>query len=253
MKRTIIITATAFITALIAFSAVMVLPLVLTPAPPAETATTNGGRQGFCWVVVHDEGRLTGLIRITADTTTKRIQVVGYPPETEVVYGVEVTTAAAMFSRYRERVTSMIDAGDTVMFSVDGLTSMMGRLVGNLPLNLRETAAGLTAGRHAVTPLQVAALLRHDDYEDGGMEQARIHAEVMTEFLQRVLIPSADLSAVFAVVTEYSDTRLHIAQFAAIESDLPLLCTGASYTAAVAAGEMTGVGERRRFVCRSIE
>ena len=250
--RTVAITAAAFVMAFLLFGGVMLLPLLVSDEPTPQATAGEQGQQGFLWVVVHDEGRLTALLQLVADTEQPSLRVVGYPPECEVVYGVEVTTAAALYEQHGAQVATMIRPGEVLELSVSGVSALMGRLSGNLPLTLRQDVAGLTAGTYSVTPLQAAAILRFAEWEDGGVGAARIHAQLAAMFLNRVLTEGRDTEAAFRVLTDCCDTRLRISQFAAAEELLEALCRlndGTLCTADVVPGAMVGTGERLRYVC----
>ncbi len=250
MKKRLTV-ALSFVLSAALFSLVMLRPLWRQPEEAAQSADGTGGVRRSVWVVFHDSERLTGLVRVFTDTRSMTVEAVGYPPHTEILYGVEITTAERLFADEGTAVATRIAEDEVIGLSVGAAVSLMGRLSGNLPLTLPQAVGELPAGELTLTPLQAARVLRFTAWEQGGVAQAQMHAELTAAFLRQTMTLSCEPADAFGVLTEVCDGRLHISQFAAVEDELRDFCaqTDVRCTARVAPGATVGVGERYRYVC----
>lgn len=246
LSRTAVTVAGAFLLSFVLFGLVLLLPGVIAKLKPDDEPEQVAGARGVqrqTWLLFHEGKRLTGLVRFTTDTRTMTVTAVGYPPQTEVIDGVEVTTAAAVYARDGERAAALIDPLPVLSFSVDGAAALMGQVAGNLPLTLAQTVGDLPAGRLTLTPLQAAEVLRFEGYEQGGVEAARVHTALVAAFCNRALTAAANFESAFRALSATCDTRLNISQFEAVRDDLAALGaanTGSLCTARVVSGTLTG-------------
>ena len=90
----------AFVLSLLAFGLIFLLPVLserLTPDDIPEEVLGERGVERSIWLLFHDGDTLTGLVKLITDTRTMTVEAVGYPPGTELIDGVTVTTAAALY------------------------------------------------------------------------------------------------------------------------------------------------------------
>ncbi len=246
----------AFFLSLAVFTAVLFLPSVLAKLRSAENTADEPavGTSGFersAWVVLHDADTLVSLLRVYTDTRTMTVRVVGYPPQTEVIHGTDVTTAKAVYREQGEAVTALIEPDEVLSLSVDAAAALVGEWVGNIPVVLSQPVYSLPSGELTVTPLQTAQLLRYTAWEQGMVEQASIAAQLTAAVLERVLVSKNDLQTVFGAVATVSDTRLHVSQYAAVCEDLQDLAENRTEnfcTPSVVAGYTVGTLDQLRYV-----
>lgn len=254
LTRTWVTVAGAFVLSLLAFGFILLIPFLtarLAPENIPEEVMGERGAQRSAWLVFHEGDTLTGFVKVTTDTRKAVVTVVGYPPQCEIIDGVTTTTAAKLYADRGERVVQAIEELPMISLPVGGAVSLIGRISGNLPFILPQAVGTLPEGALTLTPLQVAAVLRFDGWERGGVGQAWAHAELICAFLNRGLTPSCDIQDAFGSLTAVCDNALHISQFEAVRDDLSRLADaneGSMCIAQVAAGYMTGYGENQRYV-----
>ena len=206
----------------------------------SEEVSGVHGVSRSAWVLLHDERRLQGLLSVTIDTAKLTVDAVVYPPETEVTDGTMVTTAATVFAERGERVVDLIAEDETVVLSLGGAAMLIRELSGNLPLTLPRAVGEIPRGAVTLTPLQAAAVLRFEDY-GGCVAKATVTAELARSFFERLLRRLGDTERAFGCLTEASESRLSVAQFAAVRDEWEALAAAeAVCTARVAAGYTTG-------------
>ncbi len=254
LSRTPVTVAGAFILSLLAFGFVLLIPFItewLAPDEAPEEVLGERGVERSAWVVFHDGENLTGMVKLVSDTRTMTMNAVGYPPQTEIIDGVTVTTAAALYPERGERVAVLIEELPVLSLSVSGAASLMGQLSGNLPMALPQAVGSLPAGTLTLPPLQAETVLKFDGWERGGVEQAWVHAQLTATFLNRTLTDTLDLDTAFGKLTAVCDVKLNVSQLEKVRDDLAALGTandGAICEARVVSGYMTGIGERQRYV-----
>ncbi len=253
LTRTRVTVAGAFLLSLLVFGMIMLLPFILDrlDAVPEEVLGERGVERSV-WIVFHDGDTLTGLVKLITDTRTMTASAVGYPPQTELVDGVTVTTAAALYPTWGERVATELTEYAVLSLSIDGAAALIGRVSGNLPMILPQAVGRLPAGELTLAPLQAAEVLAFDGWEQGGVGQAWAHAQLTAAFLNRTLTDTLNVDTAFGELTAVCDTRLSISQLEAVRDDLLALGTandGAICEARVASGYMTGTKEQQRYVC----
>ena len=251
-SRTPITVAGAFVLSLLGFGLMMFLPLVaayMTPDEVPEEVLGERGVERSMWVVFHDGDTLTGFVKVITDTRTMTVSVVGYPPQTEIVDGVRLTTAEALYSTRGERVVTELEDLTVLSLPITGAATLVGSVSGNLPLTLPQPVGSLPAGEVMLTPLQAGDVLTFDGWEQGGVGQAWAHAQLTAAFLSRTLTDTLNVEAAFGVLTAVCDTRLNVSQLEAIRGEWAALCL-CRVEARVVAGYMTGVKENRRYVCK---
>lgn len=242
--------AGAFVLSLFAFGLIFLLPLIsgrMTPDDTPEEVIGERGMERSVWLLFHDGDTLTGLVKLITDTRTMTVEAVGYPPQTELVDGVTVTTAAALYPAWGERVATELDDLTVLSLPIGGAARLIGRLSGNLPLTLPQAVGTLPEGELTLTPLQAAEVLTFDEWERGGVGKAWAHAALVAAFLQRTLTDSLNADAAFGELTAVCDTRLNISQLEAVRGELTVLAD-CRVSARVAAGYMTGTAENQRYV-----
>ena len=254
-RRDSVTVAGAFFLSLAVFTAVLLLPSLLsrlqTNEPAEEEVLGTRGMERSAWVILHDADTLVALLRVYTDTRTMTVRVVGYPPQTEVVSGTAVTTAEAVYRTQGEQVTEYLETDEVLSLSVDHAAALMGEWAGNVSLVLPQAVYALPAGELTVTPLQAAQLLRFTEWEQGMVGQAAVAAELTAAVLTQVLTPTADLAALFGASASVSDTSLHISQYAAVCEDLEELAKNHAKdfcTAQVITGYTVGIDGDRRYV-----
>lgn len=253
LTRTWVTVVGAFLLSLLAFGMIMVLPFVIHGSDeiPEEVLGERGVERSV-WIVYHDGNTLTGLVKLITDTRTMTVSAVGYPPQTEIVDGVTVTTAEALYPTWGERVATELTECAVLSLSINGARALVGCMSGNLPMTLPQAVGSLPKGELTLAPLQIAEVLRFDGWEQGGVGQAWAHAQLTAAFLNQTLTDTLDLETAFGELTAACDTRLHISQLEAVRDELAALGSannGAICRAQVAAGYMTGVKEKQRYVC----
>lgn len=254
ISRTSVTVAGAFVLSLLAFGLVMLLPLIaerMTPDDQPEEVSGERGVERSMWIVFHEDDRLTGLVKLITDTRTMTVSAVGYPPQTEIIDGVTLTTAAALYPAWGERVATEMEKIAVLSLPIRGAATLIGRVSGNLPVTLPQMVGSLPAGELTLTPLQTAEVLTFDDWEQGGVGQAWAHAQLTATFLNRALTDTLDVDSAFGELTAVCDTRLSVSQLEAVRDELTALAAvndGAICKARVVSGYMTGTDERQRYV-----
>ncbi len=242
--------AGAFALSLLAFGLIFLLPLLserLTPDDTPEEVLGERGVERSVWLLFHDGDTLTGLVKLIADTRTMTVEAVGYPPQTELIDGVTVTTAARLYPAWGERVATELDDMTALSLPIGGAATLIARVSGNLSTALPQAVGSLPKGELTLTPLQAAEVLTFDGWEQGGVGQAWAHAELTAAFLRRTLTDTLNADAAFGELTAVCDTRLNIAQLEAVRGELGALAD-CRISARVAAGYMTGTAENQRYV-----
>lgn len=242
----------AFLASVAAFGLVFVIPLITNPSKqqnqPQEVLGSTG-KQRTVWVLFHDEGKLLGSVAVIGDTRTVTLQTVGIPAETQVIKATTLTTLQKLFEEEGETAVKELakqiefDADGVICLSVNAVTECVRRISGNIPFTLSEQVGRLPALEVTLTPLQVADLLRYNEWTQGMSGRAHVYAQLTALFLEQSL--KKDVKKSFGVLTEVADSRLHISQFAAIEDDLRIL-SNVSCTVSVAAGYQSG-GEKEPY------
>ncbi len=248
--RTPMTVAGAFVLSLLAFGLVMLLPLVaehMTPDEMPEEVLGERGVERSLWLLFHDGDTLTGLVKLITDTRTMTVEAVGYPPGTELIDGVTVTTAAARYPTWGERVATELENLTVLTLPIGGAATLIGRVSGNLPITLPQAVGSLPEGELTLTPLQAAEVLTFDEWEQGGVGQAWAHAQLTAAFLQRTLTDTVNAESAFGELTAVCETRLNISQLEAVKGELTALAD-CRISARVAGGYMTGTAENQRYV-----
>lgn len=251
LTRTSVTVAGAFVLSLLAFGLIFLLPLVserMTPDDTPEEVLGERGVERSVWLLFHDGDTLTGLVKLITDTRTMTVSTVGYPPQTEIIDGVTVTTAEALYPAWGERVATALEKLTVLSFPIDGAAALIGRVSGNLPITLPQAVGSLPKGELTLAPLQAAEVLRFDGWEQGGVGQAWAHAHLTAAFLNRTLTDTPNVDLAFGELTAVCDTRLNISQLEAARGEIEALAASRC-EARVAAGYMTGTKENQRYVC----
>lgn len=238
----------AFLMSVLAFGMVFVFPLVTkqltekTPNNPQEVLGTTG-KQRTVWVLFHDNGTLLGTVAVIGDTRTVTLQTIGIPVEIQMFQETRLLTLQQLFAQEGETAATKLarqigwDADGVICLSIEAATDCVRRISGNLSYTLSEPVGRLPASSLTLTPLQVADVLRYNEWSQGMSGRAEIYAQLTALFLEKAL--KKDAKNVFGVLTDVADSRLHISQFAAVEDDLKVL-SNVSCTFSVAAGRQSG-------------
>lgn len=251
LTGTTVTVAGAFVLSLLAFGLIFLLPVLserLTPDDIPEEVLGERGVERSIWLLFHDGDTLTGLVKLITDTRTMTVEAVGYPPGTELIDGVTVTTAHALYPAWGDRVATELENLTVISLPIGGAAALIGRVSGNLPLVLPQAVGSLPKGELTLTPLQAAEVLTFDGWERGGVDQAWAHAQLTAAFLQRTLTDTLDADSAFGELAAVCDTRLNISQLEAVRGELTALAD-CRISARVAAGYMTGTAETQRYVC----
>ncbi len=241
----------SFVGSCVLFGAIFSVPFWKRSPSNTVAAPREEGVRRSAWVVFHDKDTLTGLVRVATDTSAMTVEIVGYPVNTEVIDGVEITNAQVLYAKRGADIVRKIADDELLVLSVSGAVSLMGRVSGNLTITLPQAVGTLPMGAMTLTPLQAAQVMRYTDWEQGEVAAAQMYATLTAAFLRRVLCGQYTALDGFGFLTEVCDSRLHIMQFAAVEQDWEALRqTGEAVriTDRVAGGATVGVGERRRYV-----
>ncbi len=252
LTRTSVTVAGAFVLSLLAFGLIMLLPFILDRSDEVpEEVLGERYVERSVWIVFHDGDTLTGLVKLTTDTRTMTMCAVGYPPQTEIVDGVTLTTAAEVYPAFGEQVATKLEQLAVLSLPIDGAAALVGRVSGNLSLTLPQAVGGLPQGDLTLAPLQVTEVLTFDGWEQGGVGQAWAHAQLTAAFLNRTLTDTLNVEAAFGVFTAVCDTRLNISQLEVVRDELEAFAAagdGMICEARVSAGYMTGVKGTQRYV-----
>ncbi len=251
LSRTPTTVAGAFLLSLLAFGFIMLLPLIverMTPGDQPEEVLGERGVERSMWLLFHDGDTLTGLVKLITDTRTLTVRAVGYPPQTELIDGVKLTTAEALYPTWGERVATELDELTVLSLPIRGVAALVSSVSGNLPITLPQMVGSLPAGEVTLTPLQIAEVLTFDEWEQGGVGQAWAHAQVTIAFLSRTLTDTLNVDAAFGELTAVCDTRLNVSQLETVRGEIEALAAS-RYEARVAAGYMIGTKENQRYVC----
>ncbi len=247
----------AFVLSLAVFSAAFLIPWFIAQWDRPEPADVVGeqGHTRTMWLLLHDGDTLTSAIWICGDTRTLTVDVVGYPAQTEVVYS---TALCPLWQCYREVQTESVSyleavsgrtADAAISLSVDAFASFVSQLGNGIPYNLPEPVGMLPQGEQLLTPLQIADVLRFDEWGDTVTGQATANATVVMTVIDRYLNERCDLDAAFRALTALCEQHLTIAQFTVVRPDLQTLAgDGVVCTATVPSGRVTGVDKFRRYV-----
>lgn len=246
----------SFLLSTVAFGLVFILPLIIKTVQreptdiPREVVGTNG-QQRTVWVLFHDNGTLSGAVAVIGDTRTVTLQTVGVPVETQMSRETRLVTLQEVFAQEGETAVTKLaeqtewDADGVICLSIEAATECVRQISGNLAYTLPEPVGRLPASSVTLTPLQVADVLRYNQWSQGVSGRAHVYAELTALFLDKAL--KKDAKTVFGVLTEVSDSRLHISQFAAVEDDLKIL-SDTSCTVSVAAGRQSGDEKQSYYV-----
>ncbi len=238
----------SFVLSAFVFGVVLVLPLLTKQQKnemqnePQEVLGATG-KQRTVWVLFHDNETLTGAVAVIGDTRTMTLQVVGVPVETQTKSGTRLLTLQQVFSEEGETAVSKLinetewESDGILCLSLNAVTECVRQISGNLSYTLSEPVGRLPASSVTLTPLQVADVLRYNEWSQGMIGRAHIYAQLTALFLEKAL--KKDVKKAFGVLTEVSDSRLHVSQFAAIEDDLKSL-SNVSCTVSVATGQQSG-------------
>lgn len=252
------VTATvAFFVSLAVFSATFLIPRFIAqwdrPAP-AEVVGEQG-RTRSVWLLLHEGDRLTSAVWIGGDTATLTIDVVGYPANTEVVYS---TALCPLWQCYREtdvacttylEAVSGRTADATISLSADAFAAFTARLGNGISYTLPEPVGMLPQGQQQLMPLQIADVLRFDEWEDTVTGQATANADIVKIVIDRYLNTQCDLDAAFRALTALCEQHLTIAQFTVLRPDLETLAgDGVVCTSSVPQGHLSGIDKYRRYV-----
>ncbi len=248
-----------FLAALPLFAVVLLLPLlkVYQVTPYSETAN-EPGKVRSALLLIHDgENNLTGAVCVKTDTVRMRVDVIGYPKQTEVTNGTSLCTLqvcyAALGSKTGERLSAVTgDTYDAVWrLSADGVGEFVSRLGGGVAYTLPETVGLLQAGEQLLTAPQLAELLCYSGWKTPAEGQAAMHSGIVGAVIDRFLTPQYDLTSSFNALTAVCDDRITVAQFTVIKDELVQLSqsnTRGICRASVAQGKTAGVGESERYV-----
>ncbi|MBO5928610.1 MAG: hypothetical protein J6Q42_01160 [Clostridia bacterium] len=256
MTKNSITVAIAFLLSLLAFGCVFVLPLLTktlinTPDNPNKEVSGTTGKQRTIWLLFHDEGTLLGTVAVVGDTRTLTLQTIGIPAETEITSGTQLITLQEAFQKEGEKVAELLakqtemDIDGTITLSVSAVTECIRRISGNLSYTLTEPVGRLPASTLTLTPLQIADIFRYNQWSQGVRGRAQIYAELTALFLEKAL--KKDTQSTFGILSEVSDSRLHISGFVAIQDDLALL-KNTSCTSKVAEGKVSGNEQSPHYV-----
>lgn len=249
--------AVAFVLSLTVFSAAFLIPWFISHWDRPDPAEVLGeqGHTRTLWLLLYDDETLTSALWICGDTRTLTIDVTAYPANTEVVYS---TALCPLWQCYREVKTDCVSyleavsgrtADGTISLSVDAFATLVSHLGNGIPYTLSEPVGMLPQGEQLLTPLQIADVLRFDEWEDAVTGQAIANGTVVKTVIDRYYNTQCDLDAAFRALTAVCEQHLTIAQFTVIRSDLEMLAgDGVVCTVSVPSGRVSGVDTYRRYV-----
>ncbi len=216
----------AFILALFVFGALILVSEFVLTEEDTQLVEVDNKNQTLRTLTLffHDgEEQLTGIVTVMTDVQSMTIQAVAYPITTAVqnAYAEGKSEYARMLFDREQNVESDI----TLSFSVDRVSDFLVYIGQQIPLTIPEPALGLPVGESTLTPDQVTNLLRYSEWSAGETVGQRLYAQTVAWLINRCLIPSRDIDADFAKLTELCDDRLHISQFAVIREELISLAT----------------------------
>lgn len=135
-------------------------------------------------------------------------------------------------------------------------TQLSAPLVVKLPKDVDQQSADgsfsihLSEGEQALTPKQIANLLRCDNWQAGKRERANMHATVVSAYINQFIAKDRALSSDHTLLASLTDTNLTGERFSTIEPPLSylanlskdLLCTSTNID-----GNFAGAGGNLRF------
>ncbi len=168
---------------------------------------------------------LSGAVLLTMDTNRMGISVIGFSPEEEIdgrslqkIYQTgSLYAAAQLAAQYGKSADSVLS------FSVSNVAAFLVYAGERLPLTLPEQVDILPVGESTLTPMQVADVLRYEQWSSGAAGQGDIHAAVVAAILNRYLVKERDLERDFKKLTQLCDERLYVSQFEAVKEELTSL------------------------------
>ena len=259
-RRPLTTSIPVFALSVLAFGAAIMLPWLMrgTVAPDASLVDGVQGKQRSLLLLVHDgHDELTAAVVIHTDTRTLSVQVTGYPAQTEVACGTDLSTLGRRYAEEGVAVGQYLSAlsGEaydaTLRMSVSGIAAFVAECGGGVVYTLPEPIGRLPLGEQTLSSLQVADVLRYDGWMQNLTGRAEAHAGIVTAIINRYLVSSRNLEALFKSLTAFCEDSISIAQFSAVRDELEALAganRGAICRACVPAGRAVGYGEDRRFV-----
>ncbi|MBQ6830502.1 MAG: hypothetical protein IJO59_05200 [Clostridia bacterium] len=218
---TVKVVLVAFVVSIVLFGAVFSTGLwrdYRQAEDPAETDAALGRVYTVAVFFRKTVDELSGAALLTIDTRQMRITVHGFSPQTEIgdrplqeQYRVGSLYAATQLAENCDAVLS---------FSVSNVAAFLVYTQERLTLTLPEQVDILPAGECTLTPIQVADVLRYEQWSTGERGRADIHAQVMAAILNRYWVDERDLEQDFKELTALCDERLHISQFEAVKDEL---------------------------------
>ncbi len=188
---------------------------------PIEADNTIGKRRVATLFFHGGDDELIGIVTVTIDTRLMSVQATAYPVSYTVQNGFaegKSEYAQMLFDREQN-----VESDIALSFSVDRIADFLVYVGQQITLTLSEPALGLPAGESTMTPDQVTDLLRYAEWSTGETGRQRLYAQTVAWLINHCLIPSRNMDADFAKLTELCDDRLHISQFAVIREEIAAL------------------------------
>lgn len=247
-----------FLAATAIFALIVLLPLADLPADePQEVVGVQGKERRFLLLIRDREDTLAGAVVVKTDTAAIRVQVTGYPKQTEVIRETMVETLTSCYaekgvgvSEYLTAVTE--DTYDAVLrLSADAIGDLVARLGVGIPYDLREAVGNIPAGEQTLTARQIGEVLCHEGWSWSAVGQAQVQAELTAAIVDRCLSPRQEVITLFNALAALCDDRLTVARFTVLRDELELLAasnTEGLCEVNVPAGRFVGVEGARRYV-----
>lgn len=192
---------------------------------PAETDASVGRVYTVALFFRKTVDDLSGAVLLTVDTRQMAITVRGIAVDADIggrslqdLYRVGSLHAATRLSA--EYGTS---CDGVLSFSVSNVAAFLVYAQDRVSISLPEQMDLLPPGESTLTPIQVADVLRYQNWENGTATQAQLHADVVAAIINRYWVDERDLAQDFKELTALCDERLSIAQFETVKDELYVL------------------------------
>lgn len=245
---------------------------------PDDTATTTTSPQNqpvnytvedrfsVAVFITDDQGKLQTVTLVNARPDLKSFAVMGMPGELDMQTTDEDTLARRL--EYDGPGATLLSLGvyfnETIdyylMLSYSDAESLFRSLGSNLVMTLDRNvdqqssdssfSIHLDAGQQALTPKQVANLLRCDNWQGGRRERAIMHAAVIEAYLNQFIAASRDLEEDYADLMKLASSNLSSQRFNLVKKPLEHIAdnnTGDITETFYATGNFEGSGDTLRF------
>lgn len=235
------------------------------PANPTDGFTLED-RFSVAVFITDEEGALQTATIVSAHPDTGRFEVIGLPAELSL--GTSDKDTLVRRFEFNGEASALLSLGTYFGASIDYYISLSygdaeslfrsfdKNLIVTLPRAVDQQASNgnfsihLNAGEQALTPKQVANLLRCDNWQGGRRERAAMHATLVEAYLNQFVRVTRDVESDYAKLMKHSDSNFAAERFNLVSKSIEALAmgnTGDTTDVFVAVGTFDGAGEDLHF------